>query len=186
MFFDQEPYPPENRDKGDCFGRQLPPLSNKATKPSKTYAIDNTFVLSRPREPPPPEFVKVTIVEPVQIGYSMLSQCLIVQAEEGPRNINGRYGFIKVYDPLYINSDQLPRKRNATSFLTIPIEPKLSSTTLSPLGSPASPASPDLEDSEDSMEGTTLAGSAQFTRKGLSKLPMSAVRDHVYSHSHYI
>src|SRR5271156_4099778 len=174
MFFDQEPYPPGNRDKGDCFGRQLPPLPNKATKPSKTYAINNTFVLSRPREPPPPEFVKVTIVEPVQIGYSMLNQCLIVQAEEGPRNIHGRYVFIKVYDPLYINPDQipnLPRKRNATSFLTIPIEPRLSSTTLSPLGSS------DSEDSEDSMKGTTLAGSAQFTRKEPSKSPTSAVRD---------
>jgi hypothetical protein len=34
------------------------------------------------------------------------------------------------------------------------------------------------------MEGTTLAGSAQFKRKNLSKLPPSAMRSHVYSHTH--
>lgn len=90
MFFDFEPYPPGNWDKGDCFGRQLLALPNKAVKPSKTYAINNTFVLSLPQEPPPPEFIKVTIVELVQIGYSLLNQCLIVQAEEGPQKINGR------------------------------------------------------------------------------------------------
>lgn len=184
MFFDQEPYPPGKRDKGDCFGRPLPPLPNKAKKPSKMYEINNTFLLSRPREPPPPEFVKVTIVKPVEIGYSMLAQGLVVQAEGGPPNINGRYVFIKVYDPLYINPDQIPNpspQHNATPVLTSQRESRPSNdNTLSPPGSSAS------TDSKDSMEGTTLAGSVEFTRKDLSKLPTSVMRSHVYSYTHHI
>ena len=180
MFFDQRPYPPGERDKGDYFGRQLPPLPNKAKLPSKTYAINNTFLLSRPG---PPELIKVTIVKPIQNGYSMLAQSLVVKTEGGLPNLNGKHVFIKVYDPLYINPDQIPNppQHNVSPSLTSQKESRPSNDKgLSPPGSSTS------TDLEDLMEGTTLAGSAQFERKNLSKLPPSAMRSHVYSHTHYI
>src|SRR5271156_76008 len=104
------PYPPgPGRLKGDCFGRNLPPLPNKPfMKASKLYAADKSFLLFRPQNSPPGiEAVSVTVVKPVDVGYSCMSQSVLAQVDDGPCNLQGRMVFLKFYDPLYINPDDL-------------------------------------------------------------------------------
>ena len=97
------PYPPGlHRLKGDCFGRNLPPLLNKPfVKAQKLYA--KSFNLFRAQNSPPGvETVRVTVVNPVDVGYSCMSQSIVVQVDDGPRNLQGQTVFLKFYDPLYI------------------------------------------------------------------------------------
>jgi len=104
------PYPPgPSRLKGDYFGRNLPPLPDKPfMKASKLYATNNSFNLYRLQNSPPGiETVRVTVVKPVDVGYSCMSQSVIAQVDEGPPYLQGRTVFIKFYDPLYINPDCL-------------------------------------------------------------------------------
>ena len=104
------PYPPgPRRLKGDCFGRNLPPLPNKPfVKAQKLYATNKSFNLFRPRNPPPGvETVRVTVVNPVDVGYSCMSQPVVVKVDYEPHNLQGQMVFLKFYDSLYINPDFL-------------------------------------------------------------------------------
>lgn len=104
------PYPPGKRSSGvDYFGRQLPPLpSTPPPFPNKFYAVDNSFTLHRPRDPAPRETVKVTVTEAVDVGWCNLSQSVKARVEDGPKYLLGKEVFIKFFDPLYINPDDLP------------------------------------------------------------------------------
>jgi len=90
----QDPYPPSKRDKGDFFGRQLPPMPQKYLHPRVTYVEGNSLILSRPRNPPPPEFIIVKIEKAIDIGFAQLSQCLIAKVENGPPHLQGKNVFL--------------------------------------------------------------------------------------------
>ena len=104
------PYPPgPRRLKGNCFGRNLPPLPNKPfMKAQKLYTTNKLFNLFRPRNPPSGvETVRVTVVNPIDVDYSCMSQPIVVKVDYEPHNLQGQMVFLKFYDSLYINPDFL-------------------------------------------------------------------------------
>ena len=103
------PYPRRKRSSGvDYFGRQLPPLPSTPPLPNKFYVADSSFILRRPRDPLPSETVKVTVTEAVDVGWCNLSQSVKARVEDGPQYLLGMEVFLKFFDPLYINPDDLP------------------------------------------------------------------------------
>jgi hypothetical protein len=108
MYFD-EPYPPENRTSGDFFGRQLPPLpAKRVCPPEKYYSVNSSFVISRSKpSPTPPETLKVTIIDATDVGWCKLSQSVRSRIDDGPQHWVGKVVFLKFFDPLYINPDDL-------------------------------------------------------------------------------
>ena len=104
------PYPPGKRSSGvDYFRRQLPPLPSVTSPfPNKFYTVDSSFTLRRPRDPSPSEIVKVTVTEAVDVGWCNLSQSVKARVEDGPQYLLGKEVFLKFFDPLYINPDDLP------------------------------------------------------------------------------
>jgi hypothetical protein len=105
--FTQDPYPPSKRDKGDIFGRYLPPMPQKYLHPTDTYREGNSLLLSRPRNPSQPEFVKVKIEEPIDIGFAKSSQCVIAQVENGHPLLQSKNVFLKIFDSQYLNRDDI-------------------------------------------------------------------------------
>jgi len=105
-----DPYPPEKRSSGrDCFGRTLPRLPTKSPSfPFEIYPVGATFTLRRPKESSPQEIVKVSITKPVDVGWCKLSQAVLGRVNDGPRHLRGQDVFLKFFDPLYLNPDDLP------------------------------------------------------------------------------
>ena len=102
-----DPYPPEKRSSGiDYFKRPLPKLpSISPPLPHHTYSVDATFTLYRGH---PNEAVKVSVMNPLDVGWCNLSQSFLARVDEGPITLVGKIVFLKVFDSLYINPDDLP------------------------------------------------------------------------------
>ena len=102
-------YPPgKPRLNSDIYGRCLPALPMKPfMNAKKQYEVDSSFSLFRPKEPPPDEMVRVRVIHAVDIGCSKMTQSVIAHVDEGPSYLHGKNVFLKFYDPLYINSDDL-------------------------------------------------------------------------------
>lgn len=139
----QYPYPPESRCKGDFYGRPLPSLpSQTPPRPERQYSVNTSFSLTRPNET-----IKITVSKHVDIGFCKFSQAVLATIEEGPNYLQGKTVFMKFYDPLFVNPDDLQ---------TIP-NPDLSTSDPSP------------PSSHESISGTTLAGSVESSRKNVDK-----------------
>lgn len=103
------PYPPgPERLSNDIFGRLLPPLPSP-TPPhaSSVYGVNAILSLTRPTGEKCTETVIIRVVKPLELGYCLFSQSLLAQVESGPTYLTGQTVFIKVYDPWYINPDDL-------------------------------------------------------------------------------
>ena len=61
--------------------------------------FDNIYVLV--------EIVKIKVLKIVDMGKFKFSQSVLACVEKGPHNLNGRDVFVKFFDPLYVNSDDL-------------------------------------------------------------------------------
>ena len=103
------PYPPgPARPSNDIFGRLLPPLPSRTPPhPSSIYEVNAILSLTRPTREKRTETVIVRVVKPLQLGYCLFSQSLLAYVESGPTYLAGQTVFIKVYDPWYINPDDL-------------------------------------------------------------------------------
>ena len=103
------PYPPgPERPSNDIFGRLLPPLPSP-TPPhaSSVYGVNAILSLTRPTGGKRTETVIIRVVKPLELGYCLFSQSLLAQVESGPTYLTGQTVFVKVYDPWYINPDDL-------------------------------------------------------------------------------
>jgi len=189
--FTQDSYPPSKRDKGDFFGRRLPPMLQKYLHPRATYAEGNSLLLSSPRNTPPPESIKVKITKPIDIGFVHLSQCVLAQVEDGPPHLHSRTLFLKIFDSQYVNPDDIQvtiGTLEMSSYRTDPADPQSPTTECPPPASAAPPSPtaglpsmhsrPGSSASSDSVGESTLAGSVEITRKGSEKL---ATVDEVHS-----
>src|SRR5436190_11237032 len=112
LMFRPYAYPPEARASGrDYFGRPLPPLPSKTPKPPQfQYAENKSFSLNRPNE-----VVTVTITKQVDVGYSNFSQAVLANVDDGPPCLVGKEVFLKFYDPLFLNPDDLESIHMPTS-----------------------------------------------------------------------
>ena len=100
----RNPYPPEERTSNvDYFGRQLPPLPPTAPFPHKFYDVDRSLSLHRPGQT-----VQVRVTKAVDVGWCKLSQSFKARVEAGHENLQDKEVFIKIFDPLYINPDDIP------------------------------------------------------------------------------
>ena len=142
------PYPPESRSKGDFYGRDLPSLpSQTPLRPEREYSINKSFSLRRPNET-----IKITISKQVDIGFCKFSQAVLATVEEGPEYLQGTTVFVKFYDPLFLNPDDLRTVANPVLSTSVPSPPQSSSS------------------SDESIAGTTLSGSVELLRKDISKV----------------
>ena len=111
--FEMDPkpsYPPHPGNAGkDFYGRSLPPLPTKPyLSARKQYKVGTSFRLSRPINTPPYlEFVVVKIVKIVDVAKFNYVQSVHAQVEEGPRHLVGKDVFLKIFDSLYVNPDDL-------------------------------------------------------------------------------
>src|SRR5208282_6902802 len=103
------PYPPgPARLKGDWRGRVLPPLPNKPFLSAiMQYRPDQVFQLVARGNAPSAELVKVTLLEPTDVGYGNFTQSVKARVTDGPVDLVDKTVFLKFYDPLYINPDDL-------------------------------------------------------------------------------
>ena len=104
------PYPQgPNRPSKDFFGRLLPPLPSTTPPPASTiYDVGKTFSITGPTPKGRTETVVIKVVRPIELGYCQFTQSVIAHVESGPPYLLGRDVFVKVYDPLYIDPDNLP------------------------------------------------------------------------------
>lgn len=103
------PYPPgPERPSNEIFGRVLPPLPSP-TPPhaSSVYGVNTILSLTRPTGGKRTETVMIRVVKPLELGYCQFSQSLLAQVESGPTHLSGQTVFVKIYDPWYINPDDL-------------------------------------------------------------------------------
>lgn len=93
----------------DFYGRLHTALPTKAFPTANSvYKVNNSFQLTRPINTPPfVEFVKIKVLKKVDVGQFKFSQSVLARVEQGPRNLNGRDVFVKFFDPLYVNPDDL-------------------------------------------------------------------------------
>src|SRR5205809_6352670 len=93
----------------DFYGRHFPALPTKALPTANSvYKVDSSFQLTRPINTSPfLEIVKIKVLKKVDVGKFKFSQSVLTHVEEGPHNINGRDVFVKFFDPLYVNPDDL-------------------------------------------------------------------------------
>ena len=103
------PYPPGKCGSGlDCFGRQLPLLPSKSPPyPQQIYTVNTKLSLTRANNPSS-KLVVVTIKEVVDVGWCKLSQSFLAHVNSGPKTVQGKSVFLKIFDPLYFNPDELP------------------------------------------------------------------------------
>lgn len=106
-----DPYPPVQRSTGkDVLGRPLPSLPTTSPPfPQKIYHNGASFTLLKPKSFPP-ELARVTITESVDVGWCNLSQAVLAHVDSGTSNFAGESVFLKFFDPLYLNPDELPSK----------------------------------------------------------------------------
>lgn len=142
------PYPPDSRSKGDFYGRHLPLLpSQSPQRPERQYSINKSFSLTRPNE-----IIKITVSKHVDVGFCKFSQAVLATVHEGPKHLQGTTVFVKFYDPLFLNPDDLRTISN----------PDLSSSVPSSSGSSCS--------SHESISGTILADNVELLKKDFNKL----------------
>ncbi len=133
------PYPPDSRSKGDFYGRELPPLpSQTPQRPERQYSVNKSFSLRSPNET-----IKITISNQIDVGFCKFSQAVLAAVEDGPGYLKGTTVFVKFYDPLFLNPDDLR---------TIPSSAGSSSSS-----------------SHESISGTTLTSSVELPRKDVNK-----------------
>ena len=93
----------------DFYGRLRPALPTKVfPNANSVYKVDNSFQLTRSINTSPfIEIVKIKVLKKVDVGKFKFSQSVLAGVEEGPHNLNGRDVFVKFFDPLYVNPDDL-------------------------------------------------------------------------------
>jgi hypothetical protein len=103
------PYPYGQALPKDFLGRKLPPLpSQKPPLPSSVYHVNRTMTLRRPTGGPRAmQSVSVKIARSIDVGYNRSTQSVLVDVEVGPPSLVGKRLFMKVYDPLYVDLDDL-------------------------------------------------------------------------------
>ena len=103
------PYPAgPNRATTDFFGRILPPLpSHTPPRAATVYAVDKTLAITHPAAARRTETVDITIIKALELGYCQFSQTFLARVECGPVYLNGKIVLVKVFDPHYINPDDL-------------------------------------------------------------------------------
>lgn len=155
-------YPPEARTSGrDRCGRPLPPLPSKTPKPPQfLYAENKSFALKRLNQ-----VVTVTITKQVDVGYSNFSQAVLANVEDGPPTLMGEEVFLKFYDPLFLNPDDLRSIRvpisevqsgeGGSEHSLSSIKPRLSSSSSDSATLPSS--------------GQTLSGSVEVSKTDTSE-----------------
>lgn len=155
--YQRYPYPPgAARLKGDWRGRPLPPLPDKPFLTAiLQYRPDQTFELFSRYSTRHEKVVKITVIEPTDVGYGKLSQSFKARVMEGPPHLVDKTVFAKFYDPLYINPDDV---------LTICIFYPLISINVSDPETDSS-MSPESSSSADSMEAEKFAGSVELSCK---------------------
>jgi hypothetical protein len=154
----------------DQYGRPLPPLPQKPfLKAAKQYAKGTVFELQSRDENVAQKAIKITVLEPLDVGYGKVSQSVKARVDEGPRALQGNIFFVKFYDQLYISPEDLFTEY---TFSEISV-----ATNLVDPPSPTSSSRPDSSSSSsnDSMAGRTLAGSAELNRADLKKPTSEAV-----------
>jgi len=98
------PYPPGQREQGDCYGRILPRLSNAPfPRAAIHYAPGNTFTLTNLDTGD----VSIQIDKQVSVGYGLFPQTVIGTVLNGPEHVKGKTLLFKFYDPLYLNPDDV-------------------------------------------------------------------------------
>lgn len=91
----------------DFFKRSLPPLPSKFPgNPSELYVPQKVLSLRRPPDKPGPP-LKVAIRQAVDCYFGNFSQTCVATVVEGPQYWVGKPVFLKLYDPLFINPDDL-------------------------------------------------------------------------------
>ena len=161
--YQRYPYPPgAARLKGDWRGRPLPPLPDTPFLTAiLQYRPDQTFELFSRDSTHPEKVVKITVIEPTDVGYGKLSQSFKARVIEGPPHLVDKTVFAKFYDPLYINPDDV---------LTICIFYPLISTNVSDPETDSS-RSPGSSSSADSTEAEKFAGSVEPSCKKSTASP---------------
>ena len=155
--YQRYPNPPgAARLKGDWCRRPLSPLPNT---PFLTvilqYRPEQTFELFSRYGIQPEKVVKITVIEPIDVGYDKFSQSFKARVIEGSPHLVDKTIFAKFYDPLYINPDDI---------LTICIFYPLISTNVSDPETDSSGPS-GSSSSADSTKAEMLAGIVELSRK---------------------
>ena len=103
------PYPPARRASGlDAFGRQLPLLPSKSPPyPHQVYTVNMKLSLTHTNDPVS-KVVVVAIKDVIDVGWCKYSQSFLTHVDSGPKPIQGKTVFLKVFDPLFFNPDELP------------------------------------------------------------------------------
>ena len=156
-------YPPEARGSGrDYFGRPLPPLPSKTPKgPRFQYAINKSFSLKTPNQ-----VVTVTVVKHLDVAFSNFSQAVLANIEDGLSDLAGKQVFLKFYDPLFLNPDDLQSIRMSATRQIGPEEENSSEN----IPSPPRPSSSSSSSSGISLSVQTLFNSIEASKKDVTKL----------------
>ena len=93
----------------DFYGRlHLALPTNAFPTANSAYKVDSSFQLTRSINTSPfVEIVKIKVLKKVDVGKFKFSQSVLARVEEGPHSLNGRDVFVKFFDPLYVDPDDL-------------------------------------------------------------------------------
>jgi hypothetical protein len=98
------PYPPGQRDHGDCTGRVLPPLPNHPfVKAILHYARGTVLTLTKLLG----QDITIRIEKQVSVGYDICPQTVLGTVLDGPKSMKNKIFLFKFYDPLYLNPDSV-------------------------------------------------------------------------------
>jgi hypothetical protein len=101
---EEMPYPPGQRDHGDCSGRVLPPLPNTPfIKATLHCTLGTVLTLAKLLG----EDLTVRIDAQVSVGYDRCPQAVLGTVLGGPKSMKKRTFLFKFYDPLYLNPDNV-------------------------------------------------------------------------------
>ena len=162
LMFQPYAYPPESRASGrDCFGRPLPPLPRKTPRrPHLQYAVNKSFSLKRPNQ-----VVTVIIIKQVDVGYSKYSQAVLANVNDGPPGLAGEQVFLKFYDPLFLNPDDL----RSITVPTSPIAPGEGNSSEKILSLPRPSSSSSSHSDILASTGQTLSASVEPSNRDIPK-----------------
>lgn len=103
------PYPLGLKCPGtDFFGRLLPSLPSRIPPhPAIIYGAGSIHTITRPAGGTRIETVTLRVVKPIEVGFCQFAQSILAQVDSGPQDLVGRTVFVKIFDSLYVNPDDL-------------------------------------------------------------------------------
>jgi hypothetical protein len=127
------------------------------------YRPDQAFELFNSERTDPENVVKITVIEPTDVGYGKFSQSVRARVLEGPPHILRKEVFVKFYDPLYINPDDI---KTICIFNLIEIHLLILDPETDPGLDMDSSTPPGLSSSDGTTSSAeTLASSLELSRK---------------------